>query len=507
MLSQHVLEMRNIVKEYFGNRVLKGVSLTVDEGEIHSLIGENGAGKSTLMKIIAGVLAPDEGELRFDGRPLELSGPREARQRGVSIVYQEPVFFPELSVLENFFLGEEIVKASGALDWSAMTEAASGALRRMGLSPDLSRRPMKELSIGTQQLVLIARGIYREASLLILDEPTSILSQAETDLLFRTIAELKVGGVSVLYISHRFQELFEIADSVSVLRDGVHVADMAIDDVTEEKLIAAMSGREIERSVYRSGREEGQSPLLEVKGLWRAGCFQDVSFHLCPGEILGLYGLVGAGRSEVAQCVVEELPRERGEVLLEGRPFRPGGSRKAQERGVVYVPEDRGRQGLFPIRSIRDNLSAGLLRQVSSWLGVVDRNGEERLAQDQVEALKIKVGGLALPVSSLSGGNQQKVLLARGLLHRPRVLILDEPTRGIDVGTKAEIHRLIMDLAREGVAVLLISSDLPEMLALADRVAVMHEGELMASLDREEATEEAVLRLAIGLGEGTGTEG
>lgn len=502
-----LLEMVGISKSFGGVRALRDVSLSLRRGEIRAVVGENGAGKSTLMKIIAGVLAPDEGTLRFGGEKVLLSGPKEARRRGVSIVYQEPVFFPELSVLENFFLGEERLRPSGALDWPLMTDEAAGALRRMGLSPDLAGHPMKELSIGTQQLVLIARGIYREASLLILDEPTSILSQAETDLLFRTIGELKASGVSVLYISHRFQELFEIADSVSVLRDGAHVSDMAIGEVTEGKLLSAMSGRTIERSVYRAPVPSSREPLLDVRGLWRSGSFQDVSFDLRAGEILGLYGLVGAGRSEVAQCLVGAMDRERGEVLLDGKPFRPRGIGPAQRAGVVYVPEDRGRQGLFPIRAIRDNLSAGLLGRVSSFLGVVDGVRERDLAEGQVEALQIKLGGLLLPVSSLSGGNQQKVLLARGLLHGPRVLILDEPTRGIDVGTKAEIHRLVMDLARGGVAVMLVSSDLPEVLALADRVLVMHEGAAMACLDRSEATEEAVLRLAIGLGGATGTEG
>jgi ABC-type sugar transport system ATPase subunit len=358
---------------------------------------------------------------------------------------------------------------------------------------------MVELAIGTQQLVLIARSIHRKAKLLILDEPTAILSLAETETLFRAVRELKTRGVSVLYISHRLAEIFQIADRISVLRDGRLVAAHTVGNVTADALVAAMTGRQLGADVYRARPFAGQPPLLEVRGLSRAGNYRDVSFQLRPGEVLALYGLVGAGRSEMARALFGEMPPDAGTVQYRGRTFAPHSNRDAIRQGILYVPEDRRHQGLFPIRATRDNLSAGVLRSLAGLLGWIRPQRETSLALEIMRQLSIKAGSPAAPVSSLSGGNQQKVVLGRGLSHDPAVLMLDEPTHGIDVGTKNEIHRLIMELAERGLAILLISSDLPEVLALADNVLVMHEGSVADRMSRSEMSETRILRSALGL--------
>ncbi len=499
MMEMPLLALEKISKSFGGLQALQEIDLSIYKGEVHAVLGENGAGKSTLMKIIAGALHPSAGKMALDGKEVKFDGPRDASKAGIAIVYQEPSYFPELSVLENFYLGEELVSKTGTMDWTRMAQGASEALKRMGLSTDLLGKRMSELSIGTQQLVLIARGIHKNARLLILDEPTSILSQAETDILFSTIRELKNQGISILYISHRLSEIFQIADQITVLRDGKLVSQYALAEATEEKLIQAMSGRKITTTLYQTRDYTKNRAILEVKNLTHYGMYQNVSFQLRPGEILGLYGLVGAGRSEVATTIFGELVADEGKILLDGAEIKPKSSRDAIRKSIVYMPEDRRVQGLFPIRSIQDNLSAGLLGSVSGFLGAVRKQGEASMTKAQIERLKIKTNDPNNPVTSLSGGNQQKVVLGRGLTHNPRVLILDEPTRGIDVGTKNEIYKLIMDLAAQGMAILLISSDLPEVLALADNFLVMHEGFEMAYLPREKATEETILRLALGL--------
>lgn len=499
MNDSPLLCLTNISKNFGGVQALSGVNLTARKGEVHAIIGENGAGKSTLMKIIAGALQSDGGTIEFNGKAVEFKDPRAASQLGVAIVYQEPTFFNELSVVENIYLGEELKTPGGSLDWQKMTQGASEALQRLKLPMDILGKPMAELSLGVKQLVLIARSIHRQAKLLILDEPTAILSQRETEVLFDTIRELKQNDVGVLYISHRIAEIFQIADCISVLRDGRLVANYALAEATEDKLITAMTGRTLTSDIYHPRSFNQKDPILEVQDLGRVGYYKDVSFSLHEGEILGLYGLVGAGRSEVAKAIYGELRSDAGAILFKGAPFAPHSSRDAIARGIMYVPEDRRQQGLFPIRAIRDNLSAGLLRSLSAAFGFISKRLEMELAQGQANDLSIKASSLMAAVSSLSGGNQQKVVLGRGLTHKPRVLILDEPTHGIDVGTKSEIHKLIMRLADEGIAILLITSDLPEALALADNFLIMHEGRMMGRLARAEATEETILRLALGL--------
>jgi ABC-type sugar transport system ATPase subunit len=499
MKTPALLKIDNISKSFGGVQALDSVSIDVAKGEVHAIVGENGAGKSTLMKIIAGALQPDSGRLEFEGSEVSFEGPRDASQMGISIVYQEPIYFKELSVVENIYLGEEIKQKRGTLDWNAMTTGSAEAVETMGLPAEILHKSMSELTLGTQQLVLIARSIHKKAKILILDEPTAILSQAETDILFKTIRELKKQGVSILYISHRLEEIFQIADRISVLRDGKKVADYDIGEADENKLVLSMTGRSFSFDLKKEEKENQKTPLLEVQNLSRAGVYHDLSFEVKPGEILGLYGLVGAGRSESMQAIYGELPPDAGAIKYKGKEIRVHNSLEAINQGIVYVPEDRRHYGLFLIRAIHDNLSASVLRRISNKLGVIQKDQEMQQVDDQVNNLKIKAGSIFHPVSSLSGGNQQKVVLGRGLSLNPELLILDEPTHGIDVGTKNEIHKLIIDLAKKDIAIILISSELPEVLALADNILVMHEGSKMGYLSRDEADEESILRLALGL--------
>ncbi len=499
MTSVPFLTLTGIHKSFGGVRALTNVSLDVHPGEVHAIVGENGAGKSTLMKIIAGALQPDAGQIQIAGRQVALSGPGDSVRHGVSIVYQEPTFCPDLSVLQNFFLGEEITTRTGAIDWQEMFRRASAVLEEMGLSGAILDRSMSELSIGNQQLVLIARGLYRDARLLILDEPTSILSHAETELLFKTVERLRTKGHSVLYISHRLHEVLQLSDRITVLRDGQVVGQLKTSEASQETMISMMSGRSINQDVYVSREYASEAPLLSAEGLTSEGLYEDVSLSVRPGEVLGIYGLVGSGRSEVAMTLFGQVKPDAGTIRYKGQVIQPRSSQEAIALGICYVPEDRRIQGIFPIRSVADNASAALLKAVS-WGGWLLRKRQEgELVTRVMKQMAVKSDGSGAPISSLSGGNQQKVLLGRWLSARPQVLIMDEPTRGVDVGTKTEIHRLVMELAQQGVAIILISSDLPEVLALADKMMVMHEGAVSGVMDRTEATEAKVLRCALGV--------
>ena len=494
-----LLNLKNISKSFGGVQALDDVSINVNKGEVHAVVGENGAGKSTLMKIIAGALLPDSGTIEFEGRIVQFNGPRDAAQAGIAIVYQEPIYFRELSVVENIYIGDEVKNKRGVLDWESMSKGATKTVQKMGLPVDIIGKTMSDLMLGSKQLVLIARSIHKDAKVLILDEPTAILSQAETDLLFKTIREVKKQGGSIIYISHRLEEIFKVADRISVLRDGKKVAEYSLQEATEDKLVMSMTGREFSFDIEKKPNVNAPKTILSVKNLSRSGFYQNVSFEVKTGEILGFYGLVGSGRSEIVKAIYGEMLPDEGEIIYKDEKFSPKNSREAIDRKIIYVPEDRRHQGIFLIRAIRDNLSAGLLRSVSSGIGLINQNGELALAQKQVDKLKIKLSNLLAPVSSLSGGNQQKVVLGRGLSHQPELLILDEPTHGIDVGTKSEIHKLIVSLAQNNIAIILISSELPEILALADSILVMHEGNMMGYLKRDDTNEESILRLALGL--------
>jgi ABC-type sugar transport system ATPase subunit len=499
MKSTPLLRLTNIFKSFGGVKALSGVSLTAHSGEVHAVVGENGAGKSTLMKIISGALRPDSGQIEWNGTEYTFQEPRDASKLGIAIVYQEPLYFNDLSVVENLFLGEEIKKPNGTLDWKSMTEQGVDALRRIGLPSEIIRKPMSELSLGVKQLVLIARAVQRNARLLILDEPTAILSQRETEILFQTMHTLKKNHVSILYISHRLAEIFEIADYVTVLRDGHVVMESKVSETNENELISAMTGRKISTEIYFPRDFQQQETLLSVHNLTCEGYYSNISFAVKPKQILAFYGLVGAGRSEVAKTIIGEMQADSGEIIYQGRPIRPRSSRESIGLGIVYLPEDRRSQGLFFIRSIKDNISASILQYISSGIGKINSNLENSVVSQIFQKLAVKAPSIDIPVSSLSGGNQQKVVLGRNLTLKPKLLILDEPTHGIDVGTKNEIHKLIFELANQEIAILVITSDLPEALAIADTFVVLHEGHLMGILDRQEATEELILRLALGI--------
>lgn len=495
-----LLEATDLSKAFGPTQALDKVSLHLDAGEVLAVLGENGAGKSTLMKVLAGVHTADAGSMQLLGESYEPAAPADAMQAGLAVVFQEPTFFPQLSVLENIFAGRAPRSRIGNVQWGEMVRQGHELFIELGLSPELLSRRMEQLSLGHQQLVLIARALHLRAQILILDEPTSILTENEAAKLFSLVEQFTAAGGGVLYITHRFGELAEVADRILVLKDGRKVGEGATSDLSEQQVIKLMSGRHIEQAVARAWEKQeaaGNTPLLVVEGLTVDGTFADVTFTVRHGEIVGLYGLVGAGRTEVALSLFGQLPPSAGRVSLDGCEFAPRSSRVAMAQGLAYVPEDRKTQGLYPLMDTTANLSTALLPVISSG-GFIQRAEEGNLVRQFVESLDIKTRDPSESILNLSGGSQQKVLLARWLATKPKVLILDEPTRGIDVGTKAEIHRLIFDLAEQGLGVLIISSELPELLALSDHVHVLREGRMVADFTRDTASTERVLRAAMG---------
>jgi len=496
MTGPALLELRGISKRFAGVRALREVDLDLAEGAVHALVGENGAGKSTLVKILAGVHHPDEGEIRLAGAPLVLAGPAAARDRGIAVMHQQPNLFPDLDVAENVFAGRLPIARFGRVDWRRARSAAAGLLARLGVSLDVAA-PVRGLSVADQQLVEVAKALSLDARVLVMDEPTAALSGREVDRLFATVRQLREHGVAVLFVNHRLEEVFALADRVTVLRDGRHVITAPIAELTPAETIRHMVGRQLD-SLYPKQDARPGEPALEVAGLTRAGVFRDVSFTVRRGEIVALAGLVGAGRTEVARALFGIDRADAGEVRVGGRPVHAASPGDAMRAGLAYVPEDRHDQGLVLDFSIAANVSLPVLARLSRLLGVVDRGGERALAGGYAERLQIRATGVDQPAAGLSGGNQQKVVIAKWLATRPAVLILDEPTRGIDIGAKAEVHRIVSGLAAEGMAILLISSELPEVLGMADRVIVLHEGRVAASLTREEATQEEIMTAATG---------
>ncbi|MEV0628098.1 sugar ABC transporter ATP-binding protein [Nonomuraea wenchangensis] len=491
-----VLSLLQVSKAFGAVRAVREVSLELRAGEAHALAGENGAGKSTLVKILSGVHRPDSGRILLDGQPVEFAGPADAQRAGVAVIYQEPTLFPDLSVMENIFMGRQ-PRARLGLDRRAMRAATAELFARLGvqLDPD---RPARGLSIADQQLVEIAKALSRQARVLVMDEPTAALSGQEVARLFGVAGTLREQGVALLFISHRLEEIFELCQRVTTLRDGALVATDPIGDLTPDALVRRMVGREMEALFPKQDTTAGEV-ALSVRRLTREGVFTDVSFEVRRGEIVALAGLVGAGRSEVARAVFGIDRWDAGAVEVDGRRLRPARPTAAMAAGLALVPEDRRQQGLVMDLSIERNIGlAGLAALRRGPL--ISRLAERERARDWAVRLRLKFARLGDPVNVLSGGNQQKVVLAKWLARRPSVLIVDEPTRGIDVGTKAEVHRLLSELAASGVAVLMISSELPEVLGMADRVLVMHEGRLVAELDRAEASEESVMAAATGRG-------
>jgi rhamnose transport system ATP-binding protein len=490
-----LLTLRDISRSFGAVAALQHVQLDLYAGEAHALVGENGAGKSSLVKVLAGVHAPDTGTLTLDGKPLVFTGPADALAAGIAVIYQEPTLFPDLSVAENIFIGRQPLRGLRRIDPDAMRAACRRLFSRLGvhLDPD---RPARGLSIADQQLVEIAKALSYDARVLVMDEPTAALSGVEVERLFTVVRSLRDAGAAVLFISHRFDEVFALCQRITVMRDGRWVSSDPAGTVTVDQVVRRMVGRDVS-SLYPKQDTEVRDPILEVRGLTRQGVFEDVTFTVHGGEIVALAGLVGAGRSEVVRAVFGVDRYDDGEVRVDGRRLPPGRPATAIARGLALVPEDRRQQGLVMELSVERN--ATLPRRWSlATFGILRRGAEYRSARDWTRRLQVRAGRLSDPVSTLSGGNQQKVVLAKWLSTTPRVLIADEPTRGIDVGTKAEVHRLLSQLAADGVAVLMVSSELPEVLGMADRLLVMHEGRLVSVICRDDATEESVMFAATG---------
>ncbi|WP_449407320.1 sugar ABC transporter ATP-binding protein [Microbacterium maritypicum] len=495
-----LLRVDGVSKRFGAVVALEDVSLEIRRAERVAIMGENGAGKSTLMKLLAGVYSPDEGSMTLDGEPYAPSDPHAALALGVSTVYQEPAFFAHLSVLENLFMGNLPRTRLGSVDARTMRSEAQALLQRLHLPEKLLDRTMGELSLGEQQQVLIARAVRVDARILILDEPTSILTRAESERLFDIVDTLIAAGTSVVSITHRFDELERLGERFIVLRDGRYVGET--DDPAQEPLLKMMGGRSGAALAPLAAEERppiaaDEKPTLTVDRLTVADQFEDITFDVYPGRITGLYGLVGAGRSEVALTIFGAAAATSGSMTLEGRPYSPRSTRDALTKGVAYVPEDRKTQGVFPFMNVTENLTASTHEKITTT-GVIRVAKEQGFVKSWISKFSIKTATSRSGILTLSGGNQQKTLLARAVATEPRLLILDEPTRGIDVATKAEIHRDIRELAATGVAVLVISSELPELIALSDHVHVLREGRMTASFTREQATEDAVLRAAVG---------
>jgi rhamnose transport system ATP-binding protein len=488
------LEMTGISKRFDATQALDDVSLTLYPGEVHALVGENGAGKSTLIKIMTGIHPPDTGTIRIRGEEATLKNSADAQRHGVAAIYQEPAIFPDLNVAENVFIGHR--DRGPLVRWRKLYDEAEAILSRLGVSLDV-RTPASGLTVAGQQAVEIAKAISLEVRVLIMDEPTAALSAHEVARLFTQVRHLTESGVAVLFISHRLDEVFEIADRVTVLRDGRLISSRPRAGVTSERLIQEMVGREMSDFYARTSHTPG-APALRVEKLGKEGAFSDVSFELHEGEILGFAGLVGAGRTDVGLAIFGIAPAEHGTIELRGKRVTIRSPRQAMRHRIAYLSEDRRALGLSLPQSVTANVTLATLKRYVSRLGLLDSDAERAAAEEYRQQLNIRTPSLRTPVEQLSGGNQQKTMIAKWLDTRPSVLVLDEPTRGIDVGAKAEVHHIVDELARSGMAIVLISSDLPEVLAMSDRILVMREGRQMDVLSRAEATEERVITAAMG---------
>ena len=484
------LELSHIAKAFGAVIALTNGTLRLESGSIHALVGENGAGKSTLVKIIAGLYQRDAGDLLLDGEVVDFRSTAEAKAAGIAVIYQEPTLFPDLSVTENIFMGRQPRGPLGVIDRRAMRTEAVALFERLGVRIDPDR-PTLGLSIADQQIIEIAKAISLDARVLIMDEPTAALSGVEVERLFAVARSLRDEGRAILFISHRFEEVFDLCDTVTVMRDGAYIATSPIDATTVDEIVRQMVGRDVTTLFPKQVAEIGDDVLV-VDGLTRPGVFDDVSFTVRAGEIVALAGLVGAGRSEIARAVFGVDRYTAGTVTVNGAPLRKGRPDLAMNAGIALVPEDRRQQGLVLESSVARNATLAIRRQLAR-LGLITDGLENASARIWASRLEVKTAALDTEVGTLSGGNQQKVVLAKWLATDPKVLIIDEPTRGIDVGTKAEVHRLISELAGQGMAILMISSELPEVLGMADRVLVVHEGRITADVPRATATAESIM--------------
>lgn len=490
-----VIRMEHIHKSFGGVHALDDVQIEVYAGEVHAILGENGAGKSTLIKTMTGVHQPDSGEIYLYGERVQFSGPREAQQQGIGAIYQEPSLFPDLDIAENIMVGRQPTRA-GRVDWRTMTREARDLLEQLGVGFN-PRTLARNLSVAQQQTVEIARALSLNARLLIMDEPTSSLTLTEVEELFRIIRQLRETGTAIIFISHRLEELFAVADRVTILRDGHYVGTRDMSDVQTEDLIQMMVGRRVDELFPKQEAPLGDA-LLEVDNLTARGKFENISFTLRAGEILGVAGLIGAGRTDVARALFGIQSLDAGSIRIDGREITIGNPQQAMDLGLAFVPEDRQHHGLVLPMSIAANITLPILPRFATagWL----REGQARdAATTAARRLEVKSAGIGQKARELSGGNQQKVVLAKWLETAPRILILDEPTRGIDVGTKAAVHQLMSDLANQGVAILMISSELPEILGMSDRILVMREGRITGEFTRADATQEKLMASATGV--------
>ncbi len=492
---QPLLQLSGIDKAFPGVKALSGAALSVYPGKVMALVGENGAGKSTMMKVLTGIYQKDAGSVHFLGKEASFNGPRDSQAAGIGIIHQELNLIPELTIAENIFLGREFVNGFGRIQWKKMYAEADKLLARLNLRYS-SHRLVGDLSIGDQQMVEIAKVLSFQSQVIIMDEPTDALTDTETASLFSVINELKASGCGVVYISHRLKEIFEICDDVTVFRDGQFIAERPVSELQEDSLIEMMVGRRLEEQYPRINHEKG-TLRLSVNAVSGPGV-KDVSFKLYGGEILGVSGLMGAGRTELMKILYGARRKTSGSITLDGKEITPRTPQDGLANGIVYISEDRKRDGLVLGMSVKENMSLTALRYFSRFGGGLKHGEEQQTVGDFIRLFNIKTPSMMQPIGLLSGGNQQKVAIARGLMTRPKVLILDEPTRGVDVGAKKEIYQLINQFKREGLSIILVSSEMPEVIGMSDRILVMHEGHLSAEFPIEQATQEALMAAAVG---------
>ncbi|MFD2762096.1 sugar ABC transporter ATP-binding protein [Lentibacillus juripiscarius] len=497
MAETPFIDMQGITKAFSGNQVLKKVDLSIEQGEVHALVGENGAGKSTLIKILTGIHKRDGGTVKLNGKEVHFSHPKEAEQEGIMVIHQELNIIPHLTVAENMFLGKDITYGkSGILNKKEMKKQCTDYLRKLGVSNIDPDEVAGDLSVGKQQMIEIARAISTNAELIVMDEPTAALTDREIENLFEVVESLKSQGVAIIYISHRMEEIFQICDRITVLRDGQYIGTESIDSLDFESIVKMMVGRELgERFPER--KHTAGDVIFEVNDLARKGQFHDIHFSVREGEILGVAGLMGAGRSEIMETIFGYAKKQRGSVRLNGEELTIRHPSDAIKAGIGFITEDRKSKGLLTEFSIRDNIALTNLKSVSSN-GVIASKREQQLVQELMDRLGVKATGSGQETKSLSGGNQQKVVIAKWLGIRPKLLILDEPTRGVDVGAKKEIYSIMNELTESGVAIIMVSSELPEILGVSDQIMVIHEGTVAGILNREEADQEKIMAAAAG---------
>ena len=492
--AEHLLEAEGITKRYPGVVALDGVRIQVRPGTVHAVMGENGAGKSTLMKILAGNIQPSEGEIRVKGQPRHFHSPRDATDAGIAMIHQELLLVPDMTIAENIWIGREPLGRFGFVDHGELDRSSRVLLERLGIGLDPERR-LGSLSVANQQMVEIAKAVSYNSEILIMDEPTSAITEKEVDHLFEIINQLRAEGKSILYITHKMNEVFTIADDITVFRDGQYVGTDRAANLDQNKLITMMVGRELTH-MFPKGEAVIGEEVLAVRDLGLEGVFKNVSFALRRGEILGLAGLIGSGRTNVAETIFGVTPATAGEIRLDGKPVVIDSPKTAMEHGLALLTEDRKLSGCFLMHSVLENMQIASIRTHTTAGGFVKQGVLNKMCEEMKDRLRVKTPTLDETIGNLSGGNQQKALIARCLMLNPRILILDEPTRGIDVGAKSEIHKLMSDLAARGMAIIMISSEMPEILGMSDRILVMHEGHVSGFLDRSEATQEKIMALA-----------